>query len=101
MAQTTVSIRMDEGLKKELEWLCNELGMNITTAMTVFAKTAVRERRIPFDLALTPLSLQRAIEDMTKEEFDAKIQAGLDDIASGRVRPAKDAFQDMRKKYNI
>ena len=101
MAQTTVSIRMDESLKKELEWLCSELGMNITTAMTVFAKTAVRERRIPFDIALAPISQPKAIEDMTKEEFDAKIQAGLDDIATGRVRPAKDALQDMRKKYTI
>ena len=101
MAQTTVSIRMDEGLKKELEWLCNELGMNITTAMTVFAKTAVRERRIPFDVALPPLSHPNSIENMTKEEFDAKIQAGLDDIAAGRVRPAKEAFQELRKKYNL
>ena len=100
MAQTTVSIRMDEGLKKELEWLCSELGMNITTAMTVFAKTAVRERRIPFDLALTPLSMPKAIEDMTIEELDKKLQAGLDDISAGRVRPAKEAFQDLRKKYN-
>ena len=100
MAQTTVSIRMDEGLKKELEWLCSELGMNITTAMTVFAKTAVRERRIPFDLALIPLSMPKAIEDMTKEELDKKLQAGLDDISTGRVRPAKEAFQDLRKKYN-
>ena len=101
MAQTTVSIRMDEGLKKELEWLCSELGMNITTAVTVFAKTAVRERLIPFSIALPPLSYSNPIENMTKEEFDAKIQAGLDDVADGRVRPAKEAFQDWRKKYNI
>ena len=101
MAQTTVSIRMDEGLKKQLEWLCGELGMNITTAITIFAKTAVRERCIPFDIKLTPLVPQKALEDMTKEEFDAKIQAGLDAIAEGRVRSAKEAYRDMQKKYDV
>jgi addiction module antitoxin, RelB/DinJ family len=50
MAQTTMSIRMDENLKKQFEMLCNDFGMNATTAMTVFAKAVVRERRIPFEI---------------------------------------------------
>ena len=39
------------------------------------------------------------IEIKTKDELDAKIQAGLDDIAAGRVRPAKEAFKDKQKKF--
>ena len=50
MAQTTVSIRMDDQLKKQAEWYCNEFGMSFSTAVTVFAKTLVRERRIPFEI---------------------------------------------------
>lgn len=38
MAQTTISIRMDEELKKNMELTCQELGMNMTTAFTIFAK---------------------------------------------------------------
>ena len=99
MAQTTVNIRMDESLKKQLEWLCSELGMSISTAVTVFAKTAVREGRIPFELRV-PLQIHpKSMKDMTKSEFDAKIQAGLDSVAEGRVRPAKDVFRDMETKY--
>jgi addiction module RelB/DinJ family antitoxin len=45
-----LSIRIDEGLKKQFDSLCNEFGMNTTTAITVFAKTVVRERKIPFDI---------------------------------------------------
>jgi len=101
MAQTTISIRMDENLKKQLEWLCSELGMNITTAMTIFAKTAVRVRGIPFDLKLAPSMPRKAMEDMTKEELDAKIQAGMDAVATGRVRSAKEAFRDMQRKHNV
>jgi len=99
MPQTTVNIRMDEKLKKQLEWLCSELGMSISTAVTLFAKTAVRERRIPFELKVSPPVSLYAIEEMTKEDFDKKMQAGLDAIAAGRVRPATEAFHDMERKY--
>ena len=50
MAQTTFSIRMDENLKREFESLCNEFGMNMTTAFILFAKAVVRERAIPFTI---------------------------------------------------
>ena len=36
MAQTSVSVRMDEKLKKEFEKFCDETGMNITTAVNIF-----------------------------------------------------------------
>lgn len=52
MAQKNINIRMDENLKKQFDHLCNELGMNMTTAFNIFAKTVVRQRRIPFDISL-------------------------------------------------
>ncbi len=50
MAQTNLNIRIDENLKKQLESVVDDFGMNITTAITIFAKAVVRERRIPFDI---------------------------------------------------
>ena len=50
MAQTNLNIRMDEELKKSFDRLCEDLGMSMTTAICVFAKKAVAEQRIPFEL---------------------------------------------------
>ena len=50
MAQTNVNIRMDEELKKQFDAFCSDIGMSMTTAICVFAKKAVRERRIPFEI---------------------------------------------------
>lgn len=50
MAQTNVNIRMDEELKKQFDSFCSDIGMSMTTAFCVFAKKAVRERRIPFEI---------------------------------------------------
>lgn len=54
MGQTLVNIRMDEELKKNMEQTCQELGMNMTTAITIFAKKMTREKRIPFDVSIDP-----------------------------------------------
>ena len=54
MAQTLVNIRMDEDLKKSMEQICQELGMNMTTAFTIFAKKMSREKRIPFEVSVDP-----------------------------------------------
>lgn len=54
MAQTFINIRMDEDLKKSFDFVCNELGLNMTTAITIFAKKMSREHRIPFDVSVDP-----------------------------------------------
>jgi DNA-damage-inducible protein J len=51
MATTSVTIRMDEDLKKRVEYLLNDMGLNMTTAITLFAKAVVRHNKIPFEVA--------------------------------------------------
>ena len=54
MAQTTVSIRMDNDLKNSFDQICNELGMSMSTAVTMLAKKMTREQRLPFDVSVDP-----------------------------------------------
>ena len=54
MPQATLNIRMDEQLKQDFERICEELGLNMTTAITIFAKKMSREKRIPFEVSLDP-----------------------------------------------
>lgn len=63
MAQTLVNIRMDEELKKNMEQTCQELGMNMTTAITIFAKKMTREKRIPFEVSIDPNYLEPSSSD--------------------------------------
>lgn len=54
MAQTTISFRIDEDLKRSVEQVCDDLGMNMTTAFMIFAKKMAREKRIPFEVSADP-----------------------------------------------
>lgn len=47
---TNICVRIDSELKAQAESLFSELGMNLSTAITVFIRQAVRENRIPFEI---------------------------------------------------
>jgi len=48
MAQ--VNIRIDDNLKEKADFLFEELGLNMTTAINIFVRQVVRQGRIPFDI---------------------------------------------------
>ena len=50
MADTKLTVRMNEATKKECEAILNSLGMNMATGVNIFAKAVVRHRGIPFEL---------------------------------------------------
>ena len=103
---TNLSIRMNRRLKEEADILYNELGMTLTTAITVFVKQSIRQRRIPFEVALdvdrdvyfprtnTMAAVERIREnatqngtdEMTMDEINAEIIAAR---AERRARKAQ------------
>ncbi len=48
MANTNVTMRIDETLKAQLQELMSNLGLDMTTFFTMAAKQAVREQALPF-----------------------------------------------------
>ncbi|MCL2024533.1 MAG: type II toxin-antitoxin system RelB/DinJ family antitoxin [Coriobacteriia bacterium] len=50
MANSTFSVRMDSDVKRQLDEFCAEVGMGTSTAINLFARTVVRNRRLPFEI---------------------------------------------------
>lgn len=85
---TSISIRMDAELKKQAEQLFAELGMNMTTAFNIFLRQAVRQQRIPFDIALdTPnadtLEALAEVQRMKKDRAVGKTYTDVDEMMKG------------------
>lgn len=51
MPQTTLSVRMDENIKKRFDAFCADAGMNASVAVNLFARAVLREKRIPFEIS--------------------------------------------------
>lgn len=54
MATTLVNFRMDTDLKKKMEEICDDIGMSLSTALTIFSKRFVRDRGMPFTIESDP-----------------------------------------------
>ena len=52
MAATNLNIRSDKDIKEQAEQIFSELGLNMTTAINIFLRTAIREHGLPFPLKL-------------------------------------------------
>ncbi len=74
MATTSITIRMDEKLKKQAEILFEDMGLNMTTAITMFAKAVVRQNKIPFEISADPFYAESNIRLL--EQRIADIESG-------------------------
>ena len=76
MSQTTMTIRIDEGLKRDFDKVCDDLGMPMSTAVNIFAKKVVREKRIPFEVSMDPFY---------SDSNMAAIKKSIEQIKSGKT----------------
>ncbi len=82
MATTNINIRMDSDLKKQFETFCADMGMSMSTAFNVFAKKAVREYRIPFEIGaeLPNAETREAIMEVQKMKADPTLGKTYTDV---------------------
>lgn len=90
MAQGIVSVRMDETLKQDFDGVCQELGMSMTTAITMLAKKMTREKRLPFEVSIDPFysesnlkALAESVEQMKRGQVVIKSLDELERMADG------------------
>lgn len=77
MSQVNINIRMDKKVKEQFYNFCDELGLTPSAAFNVFAKTTIREQKIPFELSISdPFyseSNLKIIEDSIKNRNDKNV----------------------------
>ena len=74
MAQAMINFRIDEKIKKEMEKICREMGMSMTTAFTIFATKVTKEKRIPFEITADPFYSESNMKYL--EKVIADIESG-------------------------
>ena len=75
-----VNFRMDADLKASMERVCDEMGLTMTAAFTIFAKKVSREHRIPFELSADPF-----YSESNLHHLDSIMQ----DVREGKARFAE------------
>lgn len=81
MAQTTLSVRMDSEVKSQLDALCADVGMTTSTAINMFAKAFIRERRLPFAVV--------ASDPFYSESNLRHLESVMQDVKAGKAHFAE------------
>ena len=69
MATVNFSVRMDADLKREVEAIYAELGMNLTSAVNAFLRQSVRVGEMPFDLRLNEQQRETVLAMLEAEQL--------------------------------
>lgn len=85
MATTNINVRVDENLKKDADSLFNDLGLTMSSAITLFLRAAVNHDGIPFEVRReTPNATTRAAlaeyDEMRRNPGAYKRYATVDDM---------------------
>lgn len=72
MSTVNVNFKLDADVKKSMEQVCNEMGLSMSAAFTVFAKKVSRERRIPFEINADPFFSENNIRYLENVMRDVK-----------------------------
>jgi len=76
MAETiNVTIRLDREIKENAEKLFNDFGMNLSTAFNIFARQALRQGKIPFEI----------YDPFYSENNQARLARSIANAEAGRV----------------
>ena len=78
MAQTAMTVRMDNQQKAQFDKLCEQFGMSANTAINIFVKAVIRSKSIPFSI--------QAKEEEEEEEVTAKAKATFKELRAKAER---------------
>ena len=101
MAQSAVTVRIDSEMKAQFDELCNQFGMSVNTAFSIFVNAVVRSRSIPFtiedDRVEQPSAFDLFMKQRKAAESSYEPEMTLEEI-NAEIRAAR---EERRKKQQV
>lgn len=96
MAQTAITIRVDQDLKNNFDTLCEDFGLSITSAFTIFMKAVVRERKIPFEIQSKNMDQKQFFMDNIMSIRETAKEYGIQDMSLDEINDEIKAVREKR-----
>ena len=102
MAAKTANLyaRVEPDIKEQAEAILSTLGIPASNAINMFYRQIILRQGLPFDVSI-PQQRPLSLNNLSEEELDAELEKGYEDIAAGRMRPAREVFADLRRDYGL
>ena len=87
-------------IAERAEQVLGRLGIPLSNAIGMFLRQVVLQHGIPFEMKL-PQEVPLAYGSFAREQFDAEIEKGVEDMREGRVYPWEAVEEEMKRDYGI
>lgn len=96
--KTSVNIKMDVEDRDAAKMLFDSLGLDMTTAVNLFVKASLREKAIPFPIAVEQSEI---MQERFERELKRDLMISEKEIEDGKTVEYNTAMKGLRAKYGI
>ena len=101
MARTeNIVTRVEPEIKEQAELILKQLGISMSTAMSIYLRQIVLQRKIPFEMKLPETTL-RNYNNISDEEFNNSMESALHDYKSGNSTSLEEFEQNFKKDLKL
>lgn len=103
MAQTSMTVRIDNQQKAMFDQLCEQFGMSANTAINIFVRQVIRSRSIPFMIVAPEQEddlRAKAIKAFQKIREEAEAQTGPE-MSLEEINAEINAVREARQKKQL
>lgn len=94
---STLSLRIDSELKNEVETILKQLGIPMTTAITMYFNQIKMYNGLPFTPKI--INKPRSIYDYTNEELVNEFEKSIDEFKDGKAYTIEQVEQELKNKF--
>ena len=97
LKSSNVIARVEPEVKEKAEAIMASIGISASTGINMFYRQVILWNGLPFRPAI-PVRRPRALEEMTKDEFDSKLAKSMAQAKAGEGMPADEFFDLMERE---
>ena len=97
LRSSNVVARVEPEIKEKAEAILSQLGISASNGINMFYRQIILWNGLPFRPSV-PASAPKALGEMTKEEFDAKMSRAMAQAEAGEGMPADEFFSSLRQE---
>lgn len=94
---SNVTARVEPDVKAKAEDILSKLGISVSNGINMFYRQIILWNGLPFRPSI-PMSTPKSLDEMTKEEFDAKMERAFLQAKNGEGVPADEFFSSLKKE---
>ncbi len=97
LKSSNVTARVEPEIKEKAEAILSTLGLSASTGINMFYRQIILWNGLPFRPSI-PIAVPKCLDEMTKEEFDAKLSRSMAQAEAGEGIPADEFFSSLRQE---